>query len=502
MSGDKADDIGEIDDDAEDENYDINDDPLQNENQAIERIADAIIDKLFDDERFKKLLTKPQSSKSGGLDNLSISLDRQKYTKSQYIALRNLIPENNNQLKSKVEKNQSFREYLTIVEILYKELSVEYTDFPVNRRVVVENRMVLLNCIDVLMRAEVFMLALLFKPLPVFIDVTSQSKPLKKETLKQLQNRMTHVGKELLFVLNNIDLIQHCNGNYFTRNMQVLSEFFNSGFKNKELTDLKFELNLDFNIDGLFRLNRLLMRLKDFADSGKLKTNKYNDRLRDGDVESSILKPSQIDVTKKWKQSSERLKTAIEYFRGYKKKDIVLYRFRLEIEFKKSESRVTHEQFQKFFTLLNKKAARPEGFSGYLSFLYFWRENFTTDNIELDLIIIVDANSLWVTNTQIEDGKGYYRDIPKEFLAYTRDVLKASLDIFDSKEADLYLEAIPILQSNEWEMPVAFIIESGDKEKWAFLEKRVLPYFIFLENLAVEYSDDIRTRFNRAKKAI
>ena len=51
-------------------------------------------------------------------------------------------------------------------------------------------------------------------------------------------------------------------------------------------------------------------------------------------------------------------------------------------------------------------------------------------------------------------------------------------------------------------MPVAFIIESGDKEKWAFLEKRVLPYFIFLENLAVEYSDDIRTRFNRAKKAI
>ena len=81
-------------------------------------------------------------------------------------------------------------------------------------------------------------------------------------------------------------------------------------------------------------------------------------------------------------------------------------------------------------------------------------------------------------------------------------MLKASLDIFDSKEADLYLEAIPILQSNEWEMPVAFIIESGDKEKWAFLEKRVLPYFIFLENLAVEYSDDIRTRFNRAKNAI
>ena len=151
---------------------------------------------------------------------------------------------------------------------------------------------------------------------------------------------------------------------------------------------------------------------------------------------------------------------------------------------------------------LNKKAAKPEGFLGYLNYLYFWKEDFITGKLVQDIIIIFNANSLIEMKTQENDTVGCFRDIPKEFLAYASNLLRTFSDTFEDRELKLSLESIPILQNKECDMPAELIIESGDKEKWSFFEKRVLPYFIFLETFDVDYTDDIKSRFGRGQKEI
>ena len=499
---------GQITSSRADEILNLNDDLTNIDNQASEGLADSIINKLFDDERFKALLTEIKASKTENNLGLSNSGKREKRRERPYKPLRDLIVENNKKLKSSINMHQPLREYLEIIETLYKEFEVEYDDFPstrLSRRPRFKNIADLYKKYDpheTLMRLEVFMLALLFKPVPVFMNASSQSKQQAQETLKQCENRITQLGRELLFVLDNVDDIKQFTGNYFSRNIQILAEFFKFEVEQKRGKNALYDLNYDLTEDALCNLNRLLCRLKAFAESGNLRTDKNLFRLRDGDTESRIIKPSHIEVTKKWAQNSERLKKAVQYFHGYKKQDIALYRFRLEIAYKNCKDRVPYEQFQKFFTSLNKKAAKPEGFSGYLNYLYFWRENFVTGQLVQDIIIVFNANSLMETKIQESDAEVHFRDIPGEFLTYTCDLLETSSECFNGMEAELNFESVPILQNPEWKMPAELIIEAGDKEKWSFFEKRVLPYFIFLETFDVDYTDDITTRFSRGHKAV
>lgn len=492
----------------DDEILNLNDDLTNIDNQAIEGLADSIIDKLFDDERFKALFTEIKVSKTERNLGLRNSRKLKKRREPSYKSLRSLIAENNKKLKSSINMHQPLREYLEIIEILYKEFEVEYDDFPLTRLSRQEH---FKNIIDLyvkydphetLMRLEVFMLALLFKPVPVFMNASSQSKQQVEETLKQCENRITQLGRELLFVLDNVDAIKEFTGNYFSRNIQILAEFFKFESEQKRGKNVLNDLNYDLSTVTLHSLNRLLLRLKAFAESGNLRTDKNLFRLRDGDTESRIIKPSHLDVTKKWAQNSDRLKKAVQYFNGYKKQDIALYRFRLEITYKNSNDRVPYEQFHKFFSSLNKKAAKPEGFTGYLNYLYFWKEDFITGQLVQDIIIVFNANSLMETKIQESGTEVHFRDIPREFLAYTCDLLEASSESFNGMEAKLNLESVPILQNPEWKMPAELIIESGDKEKWSFFEKRVLPYFIFLETFDVDYTDDITSRFSRGRKAV
>ena len=499
---------GQITSSRADEILNLNDDLTNIYNQSSEGLSDSIIDKLFDDERFKALLKEIKASKTENTLGLSNSGKREKRRERPYKPLRDLIVENNKKLKSSINMHQPLREYLEIIETLYKEFEVEYDDFPstrLSRRPRFKNIADLYKKYDpheTLMRLEVFMLALLFKPVPVFMNASSQSKQQAQETLKQCENRITQLGRELLFVLDNVDDIKQFTGNYFSRNIQILAEFFKFEVEQKRGKNALYDLNYDLTEDALCNLNRLLCRLKAFAESGNLRTEKNLFRLRDGDTESRIIKPSHIEVTKKWAQNSERLKKAVQYFHGYKKQDIALYRFRLEIAYKNCKDRVPYEQFQKFFTSLNKKAAKPEGFSGYLNYLYFWRENFVTGQLVQDIIIVFNANSLMETKIQESDAEVHFRDIPGEFLTYTCDLLETSSECFNGMEAELNFESVPILQNPEWKMPAELIIEAGDKEKWSFFEKRVLPYFIFLETFDVDYTDDITTRFSRGHKAV
>ena len=93
-----------------------------------------------------------------------------------------------------------------------------------------------------------------------------------------------------------------------------------------------------------------------------------------------------------------------------------------------------------------------------------------------------------------------FRDIPNEFQEYIDNLLVEKLDIFDGKKPTLHFEPFPLLQSHTWNIPAEFIIEAGDKQKWRFFERYILPYFIYLEVFEVDYTDEIRARFSRGRK--
>lgn len=69
------------------------------------------------------------------------------------------------------------------------------------------------------------MLALLHQPTPAFIFFGTSGERVKEETPLQLQNRMTRLGLEFLFLWENKKLIKALDSQYLTRNTKVLVDF-------------------------------------------------------------------------------------------------------------------------------------------------------------------------------------------------------------------------------------------------------------------------------------
>lgn len=481
--------------------------PLDTTPQMVEEVAEAIIEKLLDDDRFKALFSISRQRRQDDIDRSHKKKDdRQKNTELPHVLLRDIIPSDNRKLISSIKQHKFAQEYLQIVEVLYREFEVEYRDFPTkgSKRFNYLSRNPDLDSDDfsTLMRVETFMLALLLQPVPAFVESISQTEQTKQETVSQLLKRLTHLGEELLFLWDQQEFIRQLDGNYFTRNVKILAEFF----KVEEQRTVRarnqkyFTLRQDVTFDALTTLNHLLGEIKSFAETGKHDIGIFNNRLRDGDEEpvTAIVKPNRIEMDKKWNQRSEQLQTAITHFQQYKNQNIMLYRFKIELGTK--DHRITYEQFKSFFSFLNKKAMKPEGFKGYLNFLYFWKENFRTDNLIQDLVVIFDASKLMeLVETEI-GARTNFRDIPNEFQEYIDNLLVEKLDIFDGKKPTLHFEPLPLLQSHTWNIPAEFIIEAGDKQKWRFFERYILPYFIYLEVFEVDYTDEIRARFSRGRK--
>ncbi|SNX44267.1 hypothetical protein SAMN05421731_102428 [Acinetobacter puyangensis] len=469
--------------------------------QSIDDLAGAIIEQLVADERFKKLFNQPQRSDQPRKQRL---LARQKNKEQHYLLLEDLVAQDNNGLALSIKADQFAKEYLQVVDILYRELEAEYNDFPVKHHKTNSYLQRLLvgdsRNLQTLMRIEVFMLTLLQQSTPAFLYSKEQMPQIKLESSKQLEQRVTRLGREFLFLWSEMDFIKQLNGGYFTRNVQLLADFFwHQDPSIKKFSGFKI-IKRDANPESLKELSDLFIELVGFARRGKFQPNTRDHRPRAGFVEpdTEIVKPSSIAMTKDWIKRSQQLQEAIDYFRRYKQKNIVLYRFQIQLKLK--NSKVPYEQFQKFFGIVNKKAVRPQGFKGYLDFLYFWKENFITQNLIQDMIIILDASSL-IDIPEQDDQKAKLRDIPAEFLEYMRMILNENSEIFGDRKPILKLYPIPVMQSKAWDIPAELIIETDDKVKRAFFEDRILPYFVYMETFDVNYSDDIKNRFKRGQKS-
>ena len=401
--------------------------------------------------------------------------------------------------------------------ILYEELCVEYTDFPfklikgnANPIVSVIRESISFNTsrrcwgdswYQLIMRIEVFMLALLYQPTPAFIFFGTTGKRVREETPLRLSERITRLGLELLFLWQNKYDIKLLEFNYLTRNVKVLVDFF------KELEPLvgektTFTLEQNITLDSLEALGSLLMELKSFAESGRYKKNlpqRIKSRVREGDAEpiTVIVKPNHIEMTVDWKRRSKQLQEAILYFQKYKCQSIFLYRVQISLSLVSGS--VTADQFLKLFGVFNKKAKKPNGLKGYSDFLYFWKEDFETQDLILDLVCVFKAEAL-MQQTENDGEQVYkYRNIRLDLQNYFQQVLNEQSEIFEGRKVSLQFEPTPILQNSSYGLTPEFLIELGDKTKWKIFEQKVLPYFIFMEFFDVNYSDEIKNRFKRGQ---
>ena len=304
---------------------------FDSKDEMVDDLAEAILNRIFSDERFGALKRqsdfKQVDEKDSRRRNRSNSRGEIQNPTNQFILLRELVPNNNKTLDMSIKQHKWAKEYLQVIEILYEELCVEYTDFPfklikgnANPIVSVIRESISSNTsrrcwgdswYQLIMRIEVFMLALLYQPTPAFIFFGTTGKRVREETPLRLSERITRLGLELLFLWQNKNDIKLLEFNYLTRNVKVLVDFF------KELEPsvgekTTFTLEQDLTLDSLKALDSLLMELKSFAESGRYKKNlpqriKY--RVREGDAEpiTVIVKPNRIEMTvERWIRKFEQ----------------------------------------------------------------------------------------------------------------------------------------------------------------------------------------------------
>lgn len=494
---------------------------FDSKDEMIDDLAEAILNRIFSDERFGALKRqsdfKQVDEKDSRRRSRSNSRGEIQNPTNQFILLRELVPNNNKTLDMSIKQHKWAKEYLQVIEILYEELRVEYTDFPFKPikgnvdslfSIIRESRSSNTSrrrggdsWYQLIMRIEVFMLALLYQPTPAFIFFGTTGKRVREETPLRLSERITRLGLELLFLWQNKNDIKLLEFNYLTRNVKVLVDFF------KELEPsvgekTTFTLEQDLTLDSLKALDSLLMELKSFAESGRYKKNlpqRIKSRVREGDAEpiTVIVKPNRIEMTVDWKRRSKQLQEAILYFQKYKCQSILLYRVQISLSLVSGS--VTVDQFLKLFGVFNKKAKKPNGLKGYSDFLYFWKEDFGTQNIILDLVCVFKAEAL-MQQTENDGEQVYkYRNIRLDLQNYFQQVLDEQSEIFEGRKVSLQFEPTPILQNSSYGLTPEFLIELGDKTKWKIFEQKVLPYFIFMEFFDVNYSDEIKNRFKRGQ---
>ena len=479
---------------------------LDKNNQMIEDLAEAILNRIFEDDRLDALkhLRKPENDSR----KRKYHGNSENFTDRRYITLEDWIPDNNKKLQSAVKANAWPKEYLQIITTLYEELLVENKNFPMKPNIVRGGKEFFdriisgNNDLTVLLRIEVFMLALLFLPTPAFVYYGTTGVKVQKETPDELKKRMSLLGLEFLFLLDQKEFIKNLDCEFLTRNIKLLVDFFIELERDSSLYKTSFTLRQDVGLGALCELNDFMIELKNFAEEGIYRRSPHprlHHRVRDDDLESSfqIIRPSRIEMTKQWGKSSKKLLEAVSHFADYKSHSILLYRSQIKLV--SQSERVSAVQFKHFFSYFNKKARKPNGFQGYLDYLYFWKEDFETKDIVLDLVWVIDAAKLM----QKTENELVYklRNIPKELKDFLQKALDEKLEFFELQNIYLEFTPIPILQNRSDGLTPELLIERGDKSKWEIFQKRVLPYFVFLEILDPSYSDEMEYRFRRGQSS-
>jgi hypothetical protein len=94
-----------------------------------------------------------------------------------------------------------------------------------------------------------------------------------------------------------------------------------------------------------------------------------------------------------------------------------------------------------------------------------------------------------------------FRDIQQELQGLVYELVKEKLETLGLSyhKSDVYLESVPVLRSVN-AMAETWVIEKDNLKRKRDFFSSVLPYFLYLETLNIDYIDDISKRFNRGHK--
>ena len=285
------------------------------------------------------------------------------------------------------KKSQFADHYLKTIKLIYSELVAELggkffvkdlDDVEIDESTLLRNFKYGEGIADLLIRIETFVLVLAYSPIPAYIFDHESEKMLDGESLTKMKSRITALGYELLYLLDNLETIRKLNnGLHLSRNIQLFISF---------MIDYQFEPNRrtgkgrdlmrqEITSYTLNELNYILIDLKRAIEKGEYNRPKlYLPRMLTSskEVESVKAKWNAEGFKENLGKYSKRLKTAIDHFRTYKSTSISLYRMRIWLD-SQDRDEVSLEQFKIFFGELNKKASKSDvGFKGYLNFFYIW----------------------------------------------------------------------------------------------------------------------------------
>lgn len=461
----------------------------------------ADMDRFLSRDFFKKKTVKKTERFRGGWGNSS----RNRESSVENYIMRDLV---NFDYKPQElsQKLKFYKQYLEAVRLIYSELSKEFGhEFYLNNSdarfsLEMSNERV----VNALYNIEVLVLNLYSGLTPAYIFDKEYIVCLDNESLQSVRKRITSTGYLLLSIFDSIGEIKKMKDSiYLSYNIKLfLSFMMEYSFKPKGINS-----NVDFLdevvcFDTLNELNIILIKLNKVLDSGEFNPNLYSPVL--GNFRGSVFShkishglSSQV-FQKLSKRYFDRLGKAINYFRGYKHKNFVLYKFRIGLECVGAE--VTLEQCKMFFKEWNKRISKPEvGLDGYLNYFYFWWKH--NGLWFQDIVILIDSDSL-LSRISEEVCNRSIRSIYDELKIHLLEVLnhKKEMIFKDQQVPRLHLESISLM--DHLNLPSQILIEKNNREAWSFFENKIVPFFMYHDFLQVDKNEEMIERFSKGTRKI
>lgn len=507
---DSSHDVGQINSDLENdifidgENEHLNSEEIADE--KLDELAALIVEKILSSQHFEKL-SQPSEIEKTRSENIVSARCPRRESRKRNSQMRDLIDNNKKPLELN-RRIQFAEQYLKAIKSIYCELAAELgeeffitdDDHGVDVSKLLRSLDGNGSIVELLYRLEKFVLILAYSSTPGYMFDDEPTEDLDNESLTQIKSRITALGYELLYFLDNLETIRRLNtGKYISSSIQIFLNFStNYQFRaNARMQTNRNLLDEEIYFSTLHELNYILRDLKSAMIKGEVYDATINpsQMFRRVRVQNSIFLGMGVAEFKADIQKySKKLQDAISYFRGYKSKSITLYRMRIWLD--NDQEQVTLDQFKLFFSELNKKAAKPNvGFKGYLNYFYIWDQ--FDDQWFQDIVLIMDSNTLLIT----EDVR-CTRNITQEFQRYASELLanRAEAIFGNQMIPKIEIKSVPLMY--HLDMPSQLLIEAKDREMWKLFEDNILPFFIYHEFLELNLDEEISNRFRRGTKKI
>ena len=465
---------------------DLNNDYLdaQEKKENInDELADLIVEKLLNNKKLNRMLqsydkigTSKRYASKQGVPNRHSS---PKTFKDIVPNVRDLVP------LSIGNKHSYLQDYLDGLAIVNSELLEDFFDsgFPIKLKEKVLrnklNKILQQRNIELLNRIEKFMLVLVLKPLPAFIEESLEKQEYEK--------KLTSIGREFLYLVSKFDQISKFDHEYLTTAVKIFVDFLNDRCNPSNRLN-QISLRRDLSLPSIENLNRHLFELRDSWEKGLYSFN-YDKgwyshigiQYRDFNEFKAKLKSLAVRADK------DRIR-----FSQYKADDTAIYRFQIEMYCNKKS--VNYDFFGKFFTSLIKIAKKSSLLDGLVDYINIWKE-MGESTLQADVVLFFDANKLAVSNGR-ENRFADVRDNLKKIAENLLEKEKHKVDDVIGDEWEIQINQIPVLMNVSSDS--IWLLESNSS-LWKVVYTKLIPYFYLMDSFEREYSDSIKSRISSGR---